>query len=253
MQYLCPEPTPNAGASPPSPRAEPRFSIVVPVYNESRTLAEIVRRIRAVPLRKEIILVDDGSTDGTRELLLALQGAPDLRVVCNPANRSKGAALKRGFLLARGDIVIVQDADLEYDPADYFRLIGPIVEEQADVVYGSRFLNGHVGDGRSSWHALGNRVLTRLSNLATRLHLTDMETGYKVFRCDVIHAIAPRLQQQRFGIEPELTARVARAGYRIVEVSISYHGRTPQEGKKINWRDGLSTLWCILRYARWRR
>jgi glycosyltransferase involved in cell wall biosynthesis len=228
-----------------------RLSIVIPVFNERTTLAEIVRRVRAVPLAKEIILVDDGSTDGTRDVLRALEGEPDLRIVYHPENRGKGAALKTGFLLARGDIVIVQDADLEYNPAAYPQLIEPILQDRADVVYGSRFCNGNVR--RRSLHLLANRVLTALSNLATNLKLTDMETCYKVFRRDVIHSIAPHLEQQRFGIEPELTARVAGGGYRVVEVGISYRGRTRREGKKIGWRDGISALWCILRYARWRR
>jgi glycosyltransferase involved in cell wall biosynthesis len=226
-----------------------RLSIVMPVYNEAATLAEVVRRVRAVPLAKEIILVDDGSTDGTRDLLKGLEGEADLRIEYHPANRGKGAALKTGFLLATGDIVLVQDADLEYDPAEYPRLIGPIVEDQADVVFGSRFLDGESRGGRSSWHRLTNRALTTLSNLTTNLKLTDMETCYKVFRRDVIRAIAPALQQNRFGIEPELTARIARGGYRVVEVAVSYHGRTHKEGKKIGWRDGLSAVWCILRYA----
>jgi glycosyltransferase involved in cell wall biosynthesis len=229
------------------------LSIVIPVFNERATLVEIVRRVRAVPLAKEIILVDDGSTDGTRELLQALEGEPDVRVVYHSENRGKGAALKTGFLLTRGDIVIVQDADLEYDPAEYPQLIGPILQNRADVVFGSRFSGGETRRVHSSWHTLGNRVLTTLSNLATNLRLTDMETCYKVFRRDVIHTIAPHLEQQRFGIEPELTARVAHGGYRVVEVGISYRGRRYHEGKKIGWLDGVSALWCILRYARWRR
>jgi glycosyltransferase involved in cell wall biosynthesis len=230
-----------------------RLSVVIPVFNEHATLAELVRRVHAVPLAKEIILVDDGSTDGTRELLAQMAGAPNVRVIYHDANRGKGAALKTGFLLAQGDIVIVQDADLEYDPADYPRLIEPILQDRADVVFGSRFANGDARGVQSSLHRLGNRVLTTLSNLATNLKLTDMETCYKVFRRDVIHRIAPHLEQERFGIEPEITARVARAGYRVVEVGIGYCGRSRRDGKKIGWRDGVSALWCILRYSRWRR
>jgi glycosyltransferase involved in cell wall biosynthesis len=227
-----------------------RLSIVVPVYNECATLPEILRRIRAVPIAREIIVVDDGSTDGTRELLGTLENEPDLRVVYLPRNRGKGAALKAGFLLATGDIVLVQDADLEYDPADYPRLIEPILLDWADVVYGSRFLKRDPRRVLAFWHTLANRAITTLSNMFTNLHLTDMETCYKVFRRDVIQAIAPRLRQNRFGIEPELTARVARGGYRVYEVAIGYNGRSRVEGKKIGWRDGLQAVWCILRYGR---
>jgi hypothetical protein len=228
----------------------PGLSVVIPVYNERQTLPEVLRRVRAVPLAKEIIVVDDGSTDGTRDLLQSMHGQPDLRILYHPRNRGKGAALKTGFLQAAGEIVIVQDADLEYDPADYDRLIRPILEDQADVVFGSRFSSGS-GAATCNWHTLGNRVLTRLSNLFTHLDLTDMETGYKVFRRETLRAIAPGLKQDRFGIEPELTAKVARHGCRICEVPISYHRRTYQEGKKIGWRDGLQALWCFLRYWRW--
>ncbi len=231
-----------------TPAANVRLSIVIPVYNEQKTLAEIIRRVRAVPIAKEIILVDDGSTDGTRDLLTAMANEPDLRIVFHPENRGKGAALKTGFLAATGDIVLVQDADLEYDPADYPNLLAPILANQADVVFGSRFLTR----GQDSWwHALGNRVLTFLSNCFTGLRLTDMETCYKVFRKEIIQTIAPGLKQNRFGIEPELTAKVARGKYRLVEVGIRYHARSVKEGKKIGWRDGFNAIWCILRY--WRR
>jgi glycosyltransferase involved in cell wall biosynthesis len=227
------------------------LSIVIPVYNERQTLMAILRRVRAVPIAKEIILIDDGSTDGTRDQLRSLEREPDLRILYHTHNRGKGAALKTGFLQASGDIVIIQDADLEYDPADYPRLIRPILDNRADVVYGSRFLTGASRRVPYFWHSLGNRVLTTLSNLFTGLKLTDMETCYKVFRREIIQAIAPRLKQNRFGIEPELTAKVARGAYRTSEVPISYHGRTRQEGKKIGWRDGLQALWCILRYWKW--
>jgi glycosyltransferase involved in cell wall biosynthesis len=227
------------------------LSIVIPVYNEHKTLAEILRRVRAVPIAKEIILVDDASTDGTRDLLRSMEGDQDLRILYQPANRGKGAALKAGFLKATGDIVIIQDADLEYDPADYERLIQPILMNRADVVYGSRFLAHESHRVLSFWHALGNRLLTTLSNVFTNLHLTDMETCYKVFRRETIQAIAPRLKENRFGIEPELTAKVARGMYRVSEVAISFKARTFKEGKKIGWRDGLKALWCIVRYWKW--
>jgi glycosyltransferase involved in cell wall biosynthesis len=225
-----------------------RLSVVVPIYNEKATVAEIVRRIREVPIPKEIILVDDGSTDGTREVLAGLDRGEDLRIVLQERNRGKGAALRTGFAQVTGDIVIVQDADLEYDPRQYHRLIQPIVEGQADVVYGSRFLP--VGPHRVLyfWHSVGNRALTMLSNIFTDLNLTDMETCYKVFRREVIEAIAPTLKEDRFGIEPELTAKVARRKYRIYEVGISYFGRTYQEGKKIGLSDACLAFWSILRY-----
>jgi glycosyltransferase involved in cell wall biosynthesis len=233
------------------PVSEVCLSVVIPVYNEQRTLAEVLRRVRAVPVAKEIILVDDGSTDGTRELLKSLEGEPDLRIHYHAENRGKGAALKTGFLQATGNIVLVQDADLEYDPAEYCRLLEPIVQGRADVVYGSRFLKSESRCVLSFWHSLGNRVLTTVSNMFTDLHLTDMETCYKVFRREALQAITPRLKQNRFGIEPELTAKVARAGYRVYEVGISYAGRSYREGKKIGWRDGVKALWCIVRYWKW--
>jgi glycosyltransferase involved in cell wall biosynthesis len=227
------------------------LSVVIPVYNERDTLAEILRRVRAAPIAKEIILVDDGSTDGTRELLAAMEAEPDLRILYHQQNRGKGAALKTGFLAATGDIVLVQDADLEYDPADYPTLLAPILADQADVVYGSRFLTPDPASKQSWWHAFGNRVLTMLSNLFTGLRLTDMETCYKVFRKEIIHTIAPGLKQNRFGIEPELTAKVARGKYRLIEVGVRYNARSYSEGKKIGWRDAVNALWCIVRY--WRR
>ncbi|HYV40122.1 MAG TPA: glycosyltransferase family 2 protein [Gemmataceae bacterium] len=230
--------------------ATPRLSVVIPVYNECRTLAEIIRRVRAVPIHKEIIIVDDGSTDGTLDLLHLMRGEPDLRLFSHLANRGKGAALKTGFLQARGDIIIVQDADLEYHPTDYPRLIEALLQKDADVVYGSRFLAKSL-PGRPFWHTFGNRVLTSMSNMFTGFDLTDMETCYKAFRREIIAAIAPTLKQQRFGIEPELTAKLARGGYRIHEVPISYSRRTFQQGKKIGWRDGVNALWCIVRYWRW--
>ncbi len=224
------------------------LSVVIPVYNERNTLAEMLGRVRAVPLAKEIIVVDDGSTDGTRELLAGMTDEADLRVLFHPENRGKGGALKTGFLAAAGDIVLVQDADLEYDPADYPILLAPILADQADVVFGSRFLSRASRRGQSFWHVLGNRALTLLSNLFTGLHLTDMETCYKVFRKEIIQAVASTLKENGFGIEPELTAKIAHGKYRIVEVAIRYNARSYRDGKKIGWRDALKAIWCIVRY-----
>ena len=224
------------------------LSVVVPVFNERRTIEEVVRRIRGCELPIEIILVDDGSNDGTRELLDRWRDQRDLQIVFHPANRGKGAALRTGFQQSRGDVVIVQDADLEYDPAEFRRLIHPIVEGEADIVFGSRF-SGSAQRVLYFWHRVGNWVLTLLSNMTTNLNLSDMETCYKAFRGDLIREMAPRLRENRFGIEPELTARSARLpGVRIFELPISYRGRTYAEGKKINWRDGVSALRCIWRY-----
>jgi glycosyltransferase involved in cell wall biosynthesis len=228
-----------------------RLSIVIPTYNELDTLEEIIRRVRAVRIPKEIIVVDDGSTDGTAAVLARMEGDDDLRVLRHDRNRGKGAALRTGFAQVTGDIVIIQDADLEYDPLQYPLLIQPIVEGVADVVYGSRFLT--VGPHRVLyyWHWVANRLLTTLSNMFTDLNLTDMETCYKVFRREVIQAVAPTLKQDGFGIDPELTAKVARRQYRIYELGISYFGRTYREGKKIGLRDALQVFWCILRYWKW--
>ena len=218
---------------------ELRLSVVVPVYNEKETVREIVRRVRAVPIPKEIILVDDGSSDGTRDVLAEMEDQEDLLIVYHQRNRGKGAALRTGFACATGDVVIVQDADLEYDPGQYPLLIQPIVEGRADVVYGSRFQAGGAHRVLYFWHFVANRLLTTLSNMFTDLNLSDMETCYKVFRREVIDEIAPTLKQNRFGIEPELTAKVARRKFRIYEMGITYSGRTYQEGKKIGLRDAL--------------
>lgn len=225
-----------------------RLSVVVPVFNEVRTVAEVVRRVRAAGVPVEIILVDDGSTDGTRELIASWPEAADLKIILHAANQGKGAALRTGFMQATGDVVIVQDADLEYDPADFSKLIQPIVADEADVVFGSRFRGGQ-HRVLYFWHAVGNRLLTTLSNMMTNLNLTDMETCYKAFRREVIQRIAPQLRENRFGIEPELTARVAAIPkVRIHERAITYSGRTYAEGKKITWRDGFRALWCIIKY-----
>jgi glycosyltransferase involved in cell wall biosynthesis len=232
-------------------RLPPGFvlSVVIPVYNEINTIAEVVDRVRRSGVPTEIIIVDDGSTDGTRELLKSWQNDADLKIIMHEVNQGKGSALRTGFSHATGDVVIVQDADLEYDPAEFEKLIQPIVDDVADVVFGSRF----TGDNQRVlyfWHSVGNKVLTLLSNAMTNLNLTDMETCYKAFRREVIQRIAPTLREQRFGIEPELTAKLAAMpGIRIYERPISYRGRTYAEGKKITWRDGFRALYCIVRYA----
>jgi glycosyltransferase involved in cell wall biosynthesis len=230
-----------------------RLSIIMPVYNEAATILDIVRRVRAVelPFRREIIIVDDFSTDGTRDFLASLSDLPEIRVILHERNRGKGAALRTGFAAATGDIVIVQDADLEYDPEEYPRLVQPIIEKEADVVYGSRFAGGECHRVLYFWHYVGNRILTLFSNALTNLNLTDMETCYKVFRREIIQSID--LQEDRFGFEPEVTAKVASLSCRIYEVGISYAGRTYDEGKKIGWRDGIRAMWCILKYRPRRR
>ncbi len=225
----------------------PVLSVVVPCYNERATVAELLRRVREVPIDKEIIVVDDQSTDGSRDVVAKLATEwPELRHFIQSHNQGKGAAIRRGIEEARGDIVLIQDADLEYDPSDYPRLVQPILDGHADVVFGSRF-EGYPRRVMLFWHRLGNTFLTFLSNATTNLDLTDMETCYKVFRREVIQSI--KLNSNRFGIEPEITAKVARRGYRIFEVPISYYGRDYWEGKKINWKDGFSALWTILKYG----
>ncbi|MGQ0627565.1 MAG: glycosyltransferase family 2 protein [Phycisphaerales bacterium] len=222
-----------------------RLSVVIPVYNEQQTIAQVIARVRAVAIDKEIIVVDDCSKDATVERLTPLLGA-DLRLLRHERNQGKGAALRTGIAAATGDLVVIQDADLEYDPQEYPRLIAPILDGRADVVFGSRFAGGDTRRVLYYWHYLGNKGLTFLSNCFTNLNLTDMETCYKVFRREVIQSI--RIEENRFGFEPEITAKVARQRCRVYEVGISYDGRTYEEGKKIGWKDGVRAIWCILKY-----
>jgi glycosyltransferase involved in cell wall biosynthesis len=223
-----------------------RITVVIPVYNEVETVAEIVRRVRAVPLELEIIAVDDGSSDGSDQVLDELAAEiPELRVLHHERNRGKGAALQTGFAAVEGDVVIIQDADLEYDPRDYVVLLEPILDGRADVVYGSRFLAG-ARRVLFFWHAVGNRFLTTLSNMLTNLNLSDMETCYKAFRREVLDKV--KIRSNCFMFEPEFTAKVARNRFRIYEVPISYDGRTYDEGKKIGWWDGVKALWAIIKF-----
>ena len=224
-----------------------KLTVVIPVYNEADTIAEIVDRVQAIPIDKELIIVDDFSTDGTRDRLARLEAeSGNVTVLYHEENRGKGRALRSGFGAARGDYVIIQDADLEYDPEDYAKLLHPLERGIADAVFGSRFTTTQEHRVLYFWHSLGNKFLTLLSNMMTDLNLTDMETCYKVFRRELIQSIP--LEEDRFGFEPEVTAKLARSGARIYEVGISYHGRTYEEGKKIGVRDGVWALWCILKY-----
>jgi glycosyltransferase involved in cell wall biosynthesis len=224
-----------------------KLSIVIPCYNEAKTIRQIVERVRAAPVPdKEIIVVDDGSTDGTPEVLRQEVAPLVNRIIYHEVNRGKGAALRTGFAVTTGDIVLVQDADLEYDPQEYPRLIKPIVDGQAGVVFGSRFMGGDAHRVVYFWHMIGNKLLTLCSNMLTNLNLTDMETCYKVFHCEVLKKIT--IEEDRFGFEPEITAKVARLHVVIYEVGISYYGRTYEEGKKIGWRDGFRALYAIVKY-----
>jgi glycosyltransferase involved in cell wall biosynthesis len=222
-----------------------KLSVIIPVYNEKDTLREIINSVKNVAIDKEIILIDDFSTDGSRDILPGIVDE-STRVYFHDRNMGKGAALRTGFAHATGDIVIIQDADLEYDPHQYPKLIQPILDGKADVVYGSRFVTGDYRRVLFFWHMLGNRFLTLLSNVLTNLNLSDMETCYKVFRREVLEKI--NIEENRFGFEPEITAKIAKLNVRIYEVGISYSGRTYHEGKKIGWKDGLSAIRCILKY-----
>jgi len=231
------------------------LSVVIPVYNEEATLETILARVCAVPIKKEIVMVDDHSLDKSAEIMESLKEKysndplNSLKSYNHGRNRGKGAAIRTGFEQVSGDIIIIQDADLEYDPSEYPRLIQPILEGRADVVYGSRFLGDRPHRVLYYWHYLGNKFLTMLSNCFTNLNLTDMETCFKVFRRETIEDMLPTLKQDRFGIEPELTAKIARRRYRIYEMSVSYSGRTYEQGKKIGWKDGFKALYCIVRYG----
>lgn len=222
-----------------------KVSVVIPVYNEHKTILQIIDRVKNTPIDKEIIIVDDCSVDGTRDILNKIKNK-DIKVLFHESNQGKGAALRTGFQHVTGDIVIIQDADMEYDPAEYPKLIKPIVDGRADVVYGSRFMGGEPHRVFFFWHMLGNKMLTLFSNMLSNLTLTDMETCYKVFSKSVLKSLT--LKENRFGIEPEITAKLAKMDIRIFEVGISYYGRSYNEGKKIGWRDGISAIRAIIKY-----
>lgn len=231
-----------------------KLSVLMPVYNEEGTLEEVVRRVRAVRLPKEIIIVDDGSTDASREVIRRIEtkiqqeGDPfnEIKACFQPVNRGKGAAIKSGLAYVTGDLVIIQDADLEYDPQDYMKLLDPILSGHADVVYGTRFYGSGAHRVLFFWHYLGNQLLTFVSNMLTNINLSDMEVGYKVFRSEILRSL--NIESNRFGFEPEVTIKVAKRGWRIYEVPISYHGRTYTEGKKITWKDGFAAFYTLIRF-----
>lgn len=225
-----------------------KLSVIIPVYNEVHTILKIIQKVREVPLDKEILVVDDGSTDGTRDLLR--ESGEGIELFCHETNQGKGAAIRTAIPHLTGDLVVIQDADLEYDPSEYSKLISPIVNGKADVVYGSRFLGGP-HRVLLFWHSIGNKIVTALSNMLTNLNLTDIETGYKIFRAEVLKGI--RIESNRFGFEPEITAKIAKMGWRIYEIPISYWGRDYTEGKKISWTDGLAAIYWILKYNLFRR
>ena len=222
-----------------------KISVVIPAYNEVTTIREVISSVMAAPYDKELIIIDDGSVDGTREILKELL-LPDLKTAFHERNLGKGAALRTGFSMATGDIVIIQDADLEYSPSDYPKLFKPLLDGRADVVYGSRFIGGDEHRTLFFWHMVGNRLLTLFSNMLSNLNLTDMETCYKAFRREMLAQIT--IEEDRFGFEPEITAKISKLGARIFEVGISYSGRTYSEGKKIGWQDGISAIRCIIKY-----
>ena len=229
-----------------------KLSIVIPCFNEKATILELIDAVQSAPIQdKQIIIVDDGSTDGTREILKGIVGEDDIDIIYHETNKGKGAALSTGFAAATGDICIVQDADLEYDPQEFPIVIQPILDGKADVVFGSRFQSGRPHRVVYFWHRIGNGLLTLLSNIFTDLNLTDMETCYKAFKREVIQSIT--IQENRFGFEPEVTAKISRRNLRIYEVGISYYGRTYSEGKKIGWKDGVRAIYCILKYNIWNR
>ena len=229
--------------------SELTLSVIIPCYNEAEFLETIIERVRKVGLANEIVIIDDGSVDGSRDILKRLEeedGNDDLRIIYHERNQGKGAALVTGFAAATSDILLIQDADLEYDPAQYPKLVGPILSGDADVVYGSRFMGGEAHRVLYFWHRMGNGFLTLFSNMLTNLNLTDMETCYKVFRREIIQSI--NIEENRFGFEPEITAKIAKKQCRIYEIGISYYGRTYDDGKKIGWRDGVRSLYCIIKY-----